>query len=112
MKIVLPWPPASLSPNARTHWAAKAKAFKDYKLACMWELRFIGVSEQAFSEAPSFNLIFHPPSKRRMDIDNAIGRFKAGLDAIAEITGIDDSKFKLSFLWGVVVKGGCVEIEA
>ena len=30
-QINLPWPPRELSPNARVHWAKKAKAAKAYK---------------------------------------------------------------------------------
>ena len=34
MKVMLPWPPTGLSPNARNHWAKTAKLKKQYREAC------------------------------------------------------------------------------
>jgi crossover junction endodeoxyribonuclease RusA len=33
-KLILPWPPRPLSPNAREHWAVVSGAKKRYRLAC------------------------------------------------------------------------------
>jgi crossover junction endodeoxyribonuclease RusA len=112
MKITLPYPPPSLSPNARKHWAAKHRAFRYYKADCLYAL--IGsVPLKKRNDFPTkFALRFCPPDKRRRDIDNAIASFKAGIDAIAEFTRTDDSKFELTFAWGEPVKGGAVIVEA
>ena len=34
MNVTLPWPPSALSPNARQHWSALARAKKAYRAAC------------------------------------------------------------------------------
>jgi crossover junction endodeoxyribonuclease RusA len=108
VKITLPYPPPSLSPNARKHYMAKARAFKAYKNDCLWALK----TEVRLHEGIKWRLVFCPPSKRRRDIDNAIASFKAGIDALSAVTGVDDSKFELTFAWGEVVKGGAVIVEA
>ncbi len=55
-------------------------------------------------------LTFHAPTKRPFDIDNALGRIKAGLDGLADVLGVDDS------LWTLTIKkadsiGGFVRVE-
>ena len=39
MTFTLPWPPKELSPNARLHYMAKARAKKAYRQACGWTAR-------------------------------------------------------------------------
>jgi crossover junction endodeoxyribonuclease RusA len=51
---------------------------------------------------------FYPPSKRRMDMDNAIASMKAALDGMADGLGCDDSLFRLSAEWGDSVGGQVV----
>ena len=91
MIVRLPYPPAKLSPNARLHWRAKAKAVKSYRAECGFELLAQGVNRMP---SVSLKLTFCPPDRRRRDRDNAIHAFKAGQDAIADITGIDAASFK------------------
>lgn len=97
--ITIPWPAKELSPNARIHWAAKAKAVKGYRLACAWY-----AAEQRITrmDARKINarITFHPPSNRRMDIDNMLSRAKAGIDAVSDVIGVDDSKWELSLVRG------------
>lgn len=105
--IHLPFPPAKLSPNARTHWAVKARAFKQYKLQCGM---LLSVHRSALKGRDSFALRFCPPDARRRDIDNMLAAFKAGIDALSDVTGVDDSKFSLALGKGEPVKGGAVVI--
>lgn len=106
--ISFPWPPAALSPNARVHWATKAKAAKKYKEDCRWVCK---ASRRCGDLAlGDVDITFHPPSKRRADADNMLASFKVGLDAISEFTGIDDSKFAISFRKSDPVKGGEVRV--
>ena len=54
---------------------------------------------------------FLSPYKRRMDLDNMIARFKSGGDAIAELCGVDDSDWEVTYVRGESVKGGAVIVE-
>ena len=107
--IVLSWPPSILSPNARCHWAAKAIAVREYRTAC-WAAtacqapRFRGKIDKAAKIA--LKIVFHPPSRRRMDLDGCLSRLKSGLDGIADALGVDDSRFTLQIEMGEPVKGG------
>jgi crossover junction endodeoxyribonuclease RusA len=110
MTISLPYPPAILNPNARPgHWAITARASKTYKNTC-WKLL---LEHKAHIKGLSmFSITFRPPNANRRDLDNAIASLKSGLDALSAATGIDDSKFQLTFKMGEPLKGGAVEIEA
>ncbi|WP_456389018.1 hypothetical protein [Profundibacter sp.] len=91
----LPFPPSTLSPNARAHWAKKAKAAKAYKAACGWclvEWQVKPINAQRLA----VHITFYRPTKARHDKDNLIARFKAGQDAIADCTGVDDAFFDVT----------------
>lgn len=102
----LPWPPAALSPNARPHWAAKARAAKTYRATCFWVTKEAGLLRPAGGAI--LLLTFCPPDKRRRDDDNLIAMFKAGRDGIAQALGVDDSVFEVRHQIGPVVRGGAV----
>lgn len=111
MIVELPWPKSVLSPNTSTHWRKLAQAKKAYKASVAWHLIAAGLRR---IDAPSLRLklTFHPPMVRRHDRDNLVARFKAGFDAIQDVTGIDDHHFT----WdrpeiGEVRKGGGVVVE-
>jgi crossover junction endodeoxyribonuclease RusA len=53
-------------------------------------------------------LTFMPPDRRRRDLDGMLGAFKAGLDSLSDVLGVDDSNFRLSLKKGDVIKGGAV----
>ncbi len=55
-------------------------------------------------------IIFHPPNKRRADLDNMLASFKQGIDAIAGYLKVDDSIFELTISKGEPVKHGKVEV--
>jgi crossover junction endodeoxyribonuclease RusA len=93
--VVLPWPPNELKPNARPHWAAKAKAAKSYRNACRL------LAKKAKLVAPEEGPIqvvvtFFPPDRRNRDDDNCIASFKSGRDGVADALGVDDHRFKTS----------------
>jgi crossover junction endodeoxyribonuclease RusA len=102
LKLEFPWPPAELSPNARVHHQVKAKAVKQYRQDCTW----ITTCARAKAGYPNFegelkvDMIFCKPSKRRMDIDNALASCKALLDGMATALRVDDSRFHLSIRFG------------
>ena len=110
---ILPWPPKELSPNARVHWAKKAKAAKAYKDSCLWAIwDRTGFHSSVWHGRKSFKIEFCPPSARRADVDNMLAAFKAGIDALSYATGIDDSYFRLTISKAPPVKGGAVRVEA
>lgn len=106
--ITLPWPPKELSPNARVHFMVKARATKAYKFDCWASL---AAHRSALRGRTEFRVTFCPPSSRRMDTDGMIARFKPGQDALSDITGIDDSKFVMTYARGEPTNGGAVKIS-
>ena len=95
----IPWPHKDLSPNARTHWAALAKRKAAYRTGCGWEaLQAFNAAGKPEMSGVTLRIIFHPPCARRRDLDNCLASIKAGLDGIADVIGVDDSK------WALVLK--------
>ncbi len=108
--VVLPWPPADLSPNSRLHWAAKARAVREYRRAC-WAQAIEQGARRIEAERLHVALTFVPPDRRRYDLDNLLARMKAGLDGLAAVLGVDDSRWSLS-IERADPPGGYVLVEA
>lgn len=110
-ELTLPWPPSILSPNARPHWADKAKAVKHYRSACYLACREAKLTIPETDGKLHLWIDFHPPSNRHIDDDNCLSRLKAGRDGVADYLGIDDSRF-ISHPWvKEKIQGGCVKIR-
>lgn len=92
--LTLPWPPSNLSPNKRQHWAQLAKAKKSYREQC-WALAKNQGAHQIAAEHLEIGLEFVPPSRRKFDLDNLLARMKAGLDGLADVLGVDDSRWSI-----------------
>lgn len=105
--ITLPFPPFGLNPNRRTHWAKHARAFKGYKFQCF---ALLSQYRDELRGMTAFSLEFRPPDARRRDADNLMAASKALIDALAEVTGVDDSKFSFSVAMGSRVDGGAVVV--
>lgn len=110
IKVFFPWHPKELSPNARVHWAAKARAAKKYKTDCAWTLVEHKVGKQE-GNCARLKFSFYPPDNRRRDLDNLFASSKPLIDAISDAIGIDDSKFSFSFVKWEPTKGGKVVVE-
>ena len=108
-RIVLPWPPSELSPNKRQHWAVLAKAKKQYRAACYNVARAHGVGRMAV-DGVHLKLTFTPPTRRRFDLDNLLSRMKSGLDGLADVIGVDDSRWTLEIVKAEQT-GGFVTVE-
>lgn len=109
-ELILPWPPADCSPNARVHWTTKSKAAKAYRSACHL------LAKQAKTKAPAgaalLILEFVPPDRRRRDDDNLLAMFKAGRDGLADALGIDDNQFATQIRMSKeTIKGGAVRVR-
>jgi crossover junction endodeoxyribonuclease RusA len=93
--IYLPWPSRDLNPNSRPHWAKRARAAKKARqdAATMAKHAGLGVIE---ADRLTVTAIFTPPDNRPRDEDNMIANIKSYLDGIADVVGINDSKWTLN----------------
>lgn len=110
MILTFPWPPKELSPNARVHWAKKAKAAKAYKASCLM-IAMAGGLRAIKADMLGLLITFNPPDNRRRDLDNMLSSFKAGIDAISMRTGINDSDFQITIAKQPVTPKGTVMVE-
>lgn len=91
LAITLPLPPPALSPNARVHWAAKAKAARAYRAAA-W---ITALAELGRRPAPRWprataRITFAHRARRRRDADNALASLKAAIDGLRDADIIED----------------------
>lgn len=115
-RIILPWPPAALSPNgSQGDVFGKAKASRDYKATCTALLRERGKGISrlpAGAEVTRIVLTFCPPSRHRFDLDNLTRRCKPMLDALATAIGVDDGDWQSMLLErGDTCKNGGVIVQ-
>ena len=96
MQITLPYPPASLSPNGRLHWAKLAKEKRKYRAACAWTAMQQGAGK-VNADRLEVTFTFYPPDKMRRDFDNEVARLKAGIDGLSDVLGVDDSRWAMTF---------------
>lgn len=84
--ITLPLPDKALSPNARVHWAKKAKLTKSYRLCAAFAM--IAQIQKGKALKPwkkaSYIARFYFKDSRRRDADNAIASLKSALDGVAD----------------------------
>jgi crossover junction endodeoxyribonuclease RusA len=109
-KVTLPWPPKQLSPNARVHWAEKAKAAKRYRDHCFLLSKEAGVK---FEEEGKIHVFvdFYCPDKRVRDEDGLLSSMKSGIDGLADALKVNDSRFRFHpFVRDEIIKGGQVVI--
>lgn len=112
LKVELPWPARELWPNWRGHWskkAAKAKTAKGTAWALTIQATGFDIHYKA-KERLSVAFTFHPPTRRRYDLDNALAASKALCDGIAEALRVDDVIFEPTLKRGEPVKGGSVVV--
>lgn len=112
MIIELPWPPAKLSSNGThgRHWRVKQVAAKAYRADCDILCRSQGLGKCQIDRA-HLTMTFHPPDRRRRDLDNMLASAKQAIDAIAERIGVDDYHFGFTILRAEPVKNGKVVIH-
>lgn len=97
-EILFPWPPAELSPNARCHWAKKARIIKKYRADCFYLTK--AAKAKAGEGAILLDVVFYPPTPRSRDMDNMIASVKALLDGLADALGVNDSRFSITYAKG------------
>jgi crossover junction endodeoxyribonuclease RusA len=108
----LPWPPAKLSPNgSRGSYFAHAKASRKYRGDCLIFLRSQNVPRLYVDPPVMLELIFCPPTRQLSDLDNLLARCKHGIDALAEVMGVNDQAFEYTLRRGDPVKHGKVLVR-
>lgn len=110
VELTLPWPPRELHPNARMHWAAKARITKKARQTAAWLAKAAGAGNLCV-ERLNVSIQFMAPDKRRRDTDGMISSVKAYLDGIADATGVDDSNFNLTIKRAEPITGGLVRVS-
>lgn len=96
LTLTLPWPLAALSPNTRhSHWSQLARAKARYRAACAMTASSQGARPIKATEL-AVSLVFVPPDRRARDLDNLIASMKSGLDGLADVLCIDDSRWTLT----------------
>lgn len=110
LRFDLPWPPGAVSPNSRKHWSVKARAAAKYRRDC-WACAVAAGVQKLDCPGLSVSITFYPPGRHRRDLDNLLASMKAGLDGVADATGVDDSKWSFSLSRGDWEKGGRVSVE-
>lgn len=94
-EILLPWPPRELHPNGRAHWAVKARHAKKQRADATLLARQAGYDKIEWPPEGRLCvwLTGYAADHRRRDEDGMLSSCKWALDAIAEVMGVDDSRF-------------------
>lgn len=117
MKIVLPWPSRTLSPNSRAHWRQKAAAVAKARQDAGWATyaaKGCGEAQEGLNQNEDpipVTMTFYPPDRRHRDDDNMISSAKALRDGIADALGVNDRRFRTAYHFGEPEKPGRVEVE-
>lgn len=113
IRIELPWPPRDLHPNSRVHWTRRARAAKVCRLTGATLTLAAGIrrGDPDIPQSLKATAIFCPPDNRRRDVDGMLSSIKSYLDGIADVVGVDDSKWQIALRKESPVKGGVVRIE-
>lgn len=82
--IILPLPDKCLSPNARVHWAKKAKAAKSARFEACFEMKRVAGRIELTWRKATYRARFYFKDARRRDADNAIASIKSALDGVAD----------------------------
>lgn len=86
--ITLPLPHKNLSPNARCHWAAKAKAAKmaryDAKRATLRAIALLDLDGLPLWKSATVQATFYKRTSHVTDSDNALASLKNAFDGLAD----------------------------
>lgn len=82
--ITLPLPHKSLSPNARCHWRAKAKAVKSYRAQAGLEVMAETCGEKWKWPTATVQCTFYFKDARKRDKDNLLASMKSAFDGLED----------------------------
>jgi crossover junction endodeoxyribonuclease RusA len=116
--LVVPWPPRSVSPNARAHWQIVRRARRECRqLGMLLALAAVGHAglrrpSLAPGERIRLDVTLSPPRRGRYDVDNALAALKSTLDGVFDALEWDDAWVdEVLVRRGVMVPGGQVELR-
>lgn len=92
LRLILDLPPRELSPNARVHWARKAKAVKQYRTMAWIVARNETRAKRLEWNSAEVRAVFLLPDKRRRDPDNLMASLKAAFDGIVDAHVLTDDR--------------------
>jgi len=94
VRIDIPIPPRSLSPNGRAHWHAKGRAKRSQRdTARLTALAELGRNPQPRWHDATVSVTWYAKSARWPDADNAIGSLKGAIDGLVDAgVLIDDDR--------------------
>ena len=118
IRIIVPWPPRELFPNARVHHMTLHRARKPYRAAAQHlaqeALRNHGLpgGEATWpgKDRIPITVTVFPPHNRHDD-DNRYAATKAARDGIADGLEVNDRRFKVEFRTGGILRGGAVVVD-
>lgn len=104
--IRLPLPYPTLQPNARVHWATRARDVQRYRKQA-WAVAF-SISKGAKARWPraTAQATFHFSTRRRRDRDNLLASLKAAFDGLVDAGVIADDSGLTHLPVIVAVDGG------
>jgi len=110
--VTLPWPDPDLSPNGRKRWAKIKAVTHANKLAYVLTMDSLHwISQTPIPAGVIVEVTFHKPTRRRMDIDNLVGRCKPYQDGIFQALGWDDALIcEARYVMGQIIPDGLVII--
>lgn len=109
--VVLDWLDSKCTPNVmmRTHYMTIRKLRKKKKERSR-ELSSHLPKAKGDANIP-IKVIFNTPTRRRLDLDNALAAIKGELDGIADCIGVDDSLFRPILIdYGETGKPGSIKV--
>jgi crossover junction endodeoxyribonuclease RusA len=110
--ITLPWMPAKLSSNNRSHWRFKAALTARCRGQAHYAALAAGVSSPEGNGDIEIIITFNPPSNRGDRLNYpAHGGLKAYIDGIADAMKVNDKRFIPAYFYGEKVKGGKLTVE-
>ena len=111
LTLMMPWPKSGeLSQNARGSWRKLHGRRAEYKRLCMNACLAQKIKKVDAVEV-RVRITFHPPDRQPRNDDNMISAFKAGRDGVAQMIGLADEYWDVSYHFGEPVKHGVVVLE-
>lgn len=92
MTITLPLPHKHLSPNARCHWRAKARAVKNYRTAATAAAIIAQHGERWEWGESSVLCRFYFKDARARDSDNLLASMKSAFDGLADAGIVENDR--------------------
>lgn len=93
LAITLSLPPCELSPNARPHWTAKARAAKRYRQIA-W-LSALAVRLNHPMQAARITTKFYFADRRQRDPDNLLASLKPAFDGLGDARVVTNDRRRL-----------------